>query len=761
MSIASRFALASISGLLVLAATPAMSSVGDPRTPGRTASDRAFAAMQRAAGPTLRIERSHSTGLVRHLATSKTRGIAVHSGASADTRALAFLGEYGPAFGLAADTVWVARVSRSDDSGLEHVRLRQHRDGIPVAGGEAIVHLRGAEVMSVLARSAPDLERVSTTPAVGPDVASRAVRARLAKHLGIADAELSAPRLEILSPPLLDGGPWRPSRLSWFVEARTFDRLEYVWIDAETGGVLLNFNQLPSARNRLVFDAQDTAVFESLLVRSEDGPATGDPDADLAYQYSGDTYDYFWTEHGRDSYDDAGATLKSTVHFCPSAEECPYVNAFWNGSRMVYGEGFASADDVVAHELTHAVTSYTARLYYYMQSGALNEAFSDIFGETVDLLNGGDSPDDRWLVGEDLPIGAIRDMMEPNRGWQPASLSDEFFDCGSPGSDHGGVHTNSGVPNRAYSLAADGGSFNGLTVNGIGLAKAGKIQYRVLTEYLVSSSDFADYYDAVNQACTDLVGSSGITAGDCTEVAKALEAVELGDPWPCLPQQSSEPDLCAPGSVPNHLFFDDIDTSLGEGWTVNTSNPNDDNCMWYLSGSFASSGSFSLWAPDTSDTCTVDVRMDSSLSIPASGAALRFDHAFGFEDGSGTYYDGGIIIVSTDGGANWSPADCSSCGGLGYGGTLAAGFDNAMAGEPAFVADSFGYTVSQLDLTPYAGQQVRFGFRVSTDQSDGDYGWWLDDIQAFQCVATQPDGIFADDFESSDASAWSSAVGPQ
>ena len=74
-----------------------------------------------------------------------------------------------------------------------------------------------------------------------------------------------------------------------------------------------------------------------------------DADADLAYQYSCDTYTYYWTQHGRDSYDDAGATLKSTVHFCPSTEECPYVNAFWNGTRMVYGDGFASADDVVAH----------------------------------------------------------------------------------------------------------------------------------------------------------------------------------------------------------------------------------------------------------------------------------------------------------------------------------------------------------------------------------------------------------------------------
>ncbi len=108
------------------------------------------------------------------------------------------------------------------------------------------------------------------------------------------------------------------------------------------------------------------------------------------------------------------------MHFCPEVDrvtrtyDCPYENAFWNGTQMVYGEGFASADDVVAHELTHAVTERTAGLYYYMQSGALNESFSDIFGETVDLWNDGDPPADRWLMGEELPIGAIRDMGDPN-----------------------------------------------------------------------------------------------------------------------------------------------------------------------------------------------------------------------------------------------------------------------------------------------------------------------------------------------------------
>src|SRR5262249_1899458 len=146
--------------------------------------------------------------------------------------------------------------------------------------------------------------------------------------------------------------------------------------------------------------------------------------------------------------------IVSSVHYCePSG--CPLQNAFWDGTQMVYGTGFASADDVVAHELTHAVTQYSANLIYFNQSGALNESFSDIFGETVDLLNGkgNDTAAVRWLIGEDLSIGAIRNMMNPGKFpfSDPERTSDPHYVCPTF-SDNGGVHTNSGVPNHAYAL---------------------------------------------------------------------------------------------------------------------------------------------------------------------------------------------------------------------------------------------------------------------------------------------------------------------
>jgi Zn-dependent metalloprotease len=110
------------------------------------------------------------------------------------------------------------------------------------------------------------------------------------------------------------------------------------------------------------------------LVRSEGGPPTADLDVNTAYDFAGDTYNYYLTQHGRDSYDGAGAPIIFTVHYYPTNNNCNYRNAFWNATQMVYGNGFARADDVDVHELTHAATEHSARLFYCMQSGALNES---------------------------------------------------------------------------------------------------------------------------------------------------------------------------------------------------------------------------------------------------------------------------------------------------------------------------------------------------------------------------------------------------
>ena len=160
--------------------------------------------------------------------------------------------------------------------------------------------------------------------------------------------------------------------------------------------------------------------------------------------------DYYAATFGRDSCDNAGAALISAGS--------GYQNAFWDGAEMVYGDGFA-VNDVTAHELTHAVTERTAGLEYQDQPGALNESISDQAGWDVDP---GDS-----TMGEDLPIGAIRDMRNPGAYGQPATASQ--YVCTS--SDSGGVHTNSGIPNKVYANLVDS----------LGRGGAEQVRYRAQT----------------------------------------------------------------------------------------------------------------------------------------------------------------------------------------------------------------------------------------------------------------------------------------
>ncbi|OTW44053.1 peptidase M4, partial [Bacillus thuringiensis serovar mexicanensis] len=207
-----------------------------------------------------------------------------------------------------------------------------------------------------------------------------------------------------------------------------------------------------------------------------------------AHYYTGKVYDYYKNVHGRNSFDGNGATIRSTVNAGYNES-----NAYWNGSQMVYGDGdgyrlrpFSAALDVVAHELTHAVTQYTAGLLYYNQSGALNESFSDVFGYFLD-------PED-WDCGEDLFTAkfsghALRSLSHPEKYAQPSHMNQYRY----MQDDNGGVHINSGIPNKAAYL----------TINAIGKEKAELIYYRALTIYLTPTSDFRDARAALSQSALD------------------------------------------------------------------------------------------------------------------------------------------------------------------------------------------------------------------------------------------------------------------
>ena len=253
---------------------------------------------------------------------------------------------------------------------------------------------------------------------------------------------------------------------------------------------------------------------------------------------------------------------------------CPYDNAYWNGDQMVYGDahGYPLADDIVAHELTHGVTQYESNLFYYYQSGAINESFSDLWGEYYDQTNGlgNDSAAVNWLLGEDVSaLGAFRNMSNPPAYGDPDKMTSTLYDrrqTYDPNWDNGGVHTNSGVNNKAVYLMVAGGTFNGYTINALGWEKVGAIYYEVNTNLLTSGADYSDLYYVLQQACANLIGQKGIVSGDCIEVKKAIDAVQM-NAQP-VANYSSDAPLCDNGAAPVIAFVDDLENGLGN-WTIN------------------------------------------------------------------------------------------------------------------------------------------------------------------------------------------------
>ena len=339
-----------------------------------------------------------------------------------------------------------------------------------------------------------------------------------------------------------------------------------------------------------------------------------DPDVNYATLYALDTYLFYKDHFQRDGIDDAGLPIVSSVHFGNS-----YQNAYWDGSQMVYGDGYSQAEDVVAHELTHGVTDYTSQLLYLFQSGAINQLMSDIFGEFVQQENqpGGD-PD--WLVGEDLPGGAIRSMSNPPAYSDPDKISSPYFYTGNIAQDNGGVHTNSGVGNKATYLMVNGGSFNGKTITSIGMNKTAAIYYEAQTNLLGAGANYVDLYYALQQACLNLTGGDeGITPGDCDQVQNALDAVEMN----VKPPQTftPNPDACTASTAETDVFSDDMEQGTSNWQFYNGAG---------LESPGISSPTHALFVPEYSSIAQSYAAMSYDVILPG-GAFLYFKHFFDLE----------------------------------------------------------------------------------------------------------------------------------
>ena len=221
----------------------------------------------------------------------------------------------------------------------------------------------------------------------------------------------------------------------------------------------------------------------------------GDVEARNTHLFAKGLYDLNQIKHNRISLDGKGIEILSTVNYGVN-----YSNAYWNGYMAIFGDGFANADDVVVHELTHGVTQYESNLFYFYQSGAINESFSDVWGEYYDQINGfgNDTLPAKWLIGEDVSGSTpIRSMSNPPVYGDPDKMTSANYNITDL--DNGGVHTNSGVNNKAVFLMVEGGTFNGKTVSALGWDKTEAIYYEVQTNLLSSGTDYSDLYYAVQQ----------------------------------------------------------------------------------------------------------------------------------------------------------------------------------------------------------------------------------------------------------------------
>lgn len=292
-------------------------------------------------------------------------------------------------------------------------------------------------------------------------------------------------------------------------EPRRAARLTFS-LDAESNLVA----ELSSAPNRTISDAQHTQTLPGREVRSEGQVAVADVAVDEAYDGLGATFALYQDVYGRDSIDGKGLPLDGTVHYGRQ-----YDNAFWNGERMVFGDGdgqifrrFTASMTVIGHELTHGVTQYTAGLLYQGQSGALNESISDVFGSLVEQYAKGQTVSTAsWLIGAGLFTPtvtgvALRSMKAPGTAYDDPQLGKDpqpadFAHYVTTSDDEGGVHLNSGIPNRAFYLAAD-------ALGGHAWERAGQIWYDTLLSGLKPDTDFAGFATATVAAAAKRYGAA-------------------------------------------------------------------------------------------------------------------------------------------------------------------------------------------------------------------------------------------------------------
>ncbi len=829
----------------------------------------------------LEVRRSHATGVARFVAAVGDDAITVPiASGRRHPQPLDFFRAYGRLFGVSdpARQLTLNKVE-TDVLGHTHTTFQQVHKGVSVFAGILRVHFNArGELIVVNGTFIPDIN-LDVTPVVSAELAAviavQEVNGQQGKEIEVSALNKT---LYVFRIDLAKGVPGS-NHLVYEIEVGNGRNVrEFVYVDAHTGDVVDQITGIYHALDRRIYDE----VFDPAFIVWSEGDSLpfGDVSVDDLIDYAEDAYNLYSSMSAGMflSWDGVDGTMHSVNDDVTIG--CP--NAHWTGAFTGYCIGI-TGDDTVGHEWAHAYTQSTHSLIYRWQPGALNESYSDIFGEVVDLLNGSgtdspapirtvgdcsifgggpppplceinsppriaavypaggaafnppppvtvtadvqlvknpDGPDDngrptgttngcqplirftagnialidrggcsfvkkvqtavaagavgviivnndgdgvftmtgdgplpipcvmigqgngslikselnsglvnatiayttstapslRWLHGEDDSGfgGPIRDMWNPNCFGDPAKVSDtgQYF-CNTW--DNGGVHTNSGVPNHAFALLVDGGTFNGQTVAGIGLTKAAHIYWRAQAIYQVPSTDFSDHADALEQSCIDLTGAaltevstdnptpviSGemITPADCGELAKAILAAELrSEPVFCgfsTLLDPNAPPLCGGSGDAVSIFLEDWEAGLGS-WTVGTRAVADpftfDTPDWAvvdgLPDDRAGSAAFVIDDAALGD-CSLDTEAgvlfleSPAITIPpgADLSRIAFDHWVATE----RLWDGGNVKISINGGPyTLIPGTAFDFNTYPYTLNASPPNDNPMAGEAAF-----------------------------------------------------------------------------
>lgn len=497
-----------------------------------------------------------------------------------------------------------------DANGTAHLRYDQVHQGLDVIGGELVVHVDGkGRIFAVNGTARGDIaaapQRDIGESAVHPIVVAQA------RHAGMAT---TAPRKVYL---MAADGSVRLAYETVVSGARGQDPVrDKVYVDAETGAVLAVHPQIHFAENRRVYSANNGTSLPGTLRRSEGGAATTDVDVNAAYDGTGATYEAYKLFFNRDSYDNLGAALVSSVHYSSN-----YCNAFWNGTQMVYGDGnssqgclpLARGQDVTAHELTHAVTEKESALIYSGESGGLNEAMSDIFGAfTEAFVDGGKTgtlavSSNTWKIGEVVLPPALRYMNDP-------AADGVSLDLYSTGAGNVDVHYSSGIANLAFYLLSQGGTHprgkTSVVVPALGMDKAIRIFYEANANIMTANSTFLAAGNATVQAAINL----GYSAADQAAVAKAWQAVGVPvgggggtDPGDVV-LANNVPVSGIASSTTNEKKYFKIDVPAGQGsLTVKIAGSNGDADLYTQFSTRPTTSAYTCrpYLNGSNETCTI------------------------------------------------------------------------------------------------------------------------------------------------------------